>query len=85
MTSQTLRPGPMGCVFPAIPVRDASGARLPIDMIRAYVMIALDTVRRQPEKLYRVQQEGWGYHRREIAPMFDRCPGNIMLPYGFLY
>ena len=78
-------PGPMGCTFPQVSVRDTSGARLPIDVIRAYVTVALMTVRRNPSVTYHVQQEGWGYHRTDIAPMFDNCPANVVLPHGFIY
>lgn len=70
---------------PAVPVRDVNGARLSLDIIRAYVMVALDYVRKRPERTFQVQQDGWGYDRKQIAPMFDYCPKNIKLPYGFIY
>lgn len=80
-----LFPSKMGCIPPAVPVRDMSGARLPLDVIRAFVMISLDHVRRQPDRMFYVMEDGWGYNRRQIAPMFDNCPKNIVLPYGFQF
>lgn len=70
---------------PLVPVTDTSGARLPLEMIKAYVMVAVDYARKRPEQTFKVQQEGWGYPRQQIAPLFDRCPLNITLPYGFIY
>lgn len=70
---------------PAVPVTDSSGARLSLDMIRAYVMVVMEYVRKRPDTTFQVQQDGWGYDRKQIAPMFDHCPRNVMLPYGFLF
>lgn len=70
---------------PAVPVRDASGAKLPLDIIRAYVLVAVDYARKRPDQNFKIQQDGWGYSRFDIAPMFDHCPLNITLPYGFMY
>lgn len=70
---------------PAVPVRDVNGARLSLDIIRAFVLVAMDHVRKRPSVTFHVQQDGWGYARQDIAPMFDHCPKNITLPYGFLF
>lgn len=78
-------PDKMGCSSPAVPVRDASGARLPLPVVHAYVMVVLDYVRKRPDTQFRVMQDGWGYDRKQIAPMFDHCPRNITLPQGFIY
>lgn len=80
-----LYPGKMGDTPPAVPVRDMAGARLPAQVIHAFVIVALDHVRKRPDRTFHVQQDGWGYDRRTIAPMFDNCPANVVLPYGFLY
>lgn len=80
-----ITPGPITATAPQVPVRDSSGARLPLQVIRAFVIVALGHVRRNPDKLYYVKQDGWGYHRRDIAPMFNHCPSNVMLPYGFIF
>ena len=84
-TRQMIYPEKMGCQLPAVAVRDISGARLQPEIIRAYVMLAVDYARRRPNANFEVQADGWGYDRKVIAPMFDHCPDNIRLPYGFIY
>lgn len=78
-------PGKMGCDLPMVPVRDVNGARLQLQVIAAYVSVALDYARKRPDRTFKVQQDGWGYSRKDIAPLFDHCPKNITLPYGFLF
>lgn len=78
-------PDKMGSPAPAVPVRDASGGKLPLPVIKGFVMVALDYARKRPGTTFQVQQDGWGYDRREIAPLFDYCPRNIILPYGFIF
>lgn len=84
-TPNSIHPDKIGCYPPAVPARDAQGKRLPLQVIHAYVLVSLDYVRRRPETTFRVQEDGWGYDRKQIAPMFDNCPKNIYLPYGFIY
>ncbi len=78
-------PDKFGARAPAVPVRDASGSRYSLDVIRAFVKVSLDYAAKRPDVTFQVQQDGWGYSRQEIAPMFDYCPKNIMLPYGFQF
>ena len=78
-------PGPITAAPPQVPVRDAAGKRLSLDLIHAFVWVALDHARKRPGVTFHVKQDGWGYAREKIAPMFDNCPQNIILPYGFLY
>jgi hypothetical protein len=80
-----IHPGKVGDTFPAIPTRDDAGKRLPPEMIEYFVKAAMDTARRSPNVRFHVQENGWGYDRKKIAPMFDYCPPNIHLPYGFIY
>lgn len=80
-----ITPGPITASPPQVPVRDAAGKRLSLDMIHAFVLVALDHARKHPSESFHVKQDGWGYPHNKIAPMFDRCPANIHLPYGFIY
>ncbi len=77
-----IHPDRVGCFAPAVAARDAAGRRLPLQVIHAYVMIALDGARKQPDKMFRVQQDGWGYSPDEIAPLFAGAPDNVVLPWG---
>ena len=79
-------------VTPIRPVRDIGGPPtdvpvrgLPVEMIRYFVSVAVDHARRTPHMRYQVQAKGWGHPARVIAPMFDYCPDNVMLPYEFMY
>lgn len=74
------------------PVRAATGVptdipvhKLPPEMIRYFVSVAMDHARRTPHVEYRVAAKGWGYPARIIAPMFDYSPVNVFLPYEFMY
>lgn len=78
-------PGKIGETAPIVPARTATGERLPLDVIRAFVKLAMEYARGRPTQEFRVQQSGWGYPRQQIAPMFDHCPSNVTLPYGFWY
>lgn len=78
-------PGPMGSDMPQVPVKDINGNRLPLSVIKAYVLVAMQYARDRGDQVFYVQQDGWGYSLRDIAPFFDYCPKNICLPYGFQF
>lgn len=64
----------------ALPVRDNSGARLPVQMIHAYVLVALGQAASDPHLVYRVQRDGWGYSWRDIEPAFAGAGENVRVP-----
>lgn len=78
----TIHPGPMGSSAPVVPVRDAAGKALPVDMVRAYLMLAVAYAKDRPDQLFTVQRDGWGHSFRDLVSVFKGGPGNIMLPYG---
>lgn len=58
---------------------------LPVEMIRYFVMVAMNEARRNPDEQYTVVPKGWGHPARIIAPMFDHAPINVGLPFEFIY
>lgn len=75
-------PGSPGSI---VPVKDGVGKKLPLGIIRFAVGKLMDDARRNPNETYRVSSKGWGYKPSEIAPMFDRAPDNVSLPYEFQF
>lgn len=61
------------------------GRKVPPEVIRYHVMVAMQQARRSPEMTVEVHVKGWGHPARVIAPMFDYCPNNVRLPYEFQY
>lgn len=85
MAPKSIGPAAVGAAPPSIPVRDAAGARLPVEMIRYFAKVAMDHARRNPSERFKVVGTGYGYPAKVIAPMFDYCPPNVSLPYEFMY
>ena len=72
----------------AIPTKDRDLKKLPLHVIRYHVMVFLQFARSNPDMIFSVVAIGCGlagYKARQIAPMFDGCPGNVVLPYQFQY
>lgn len=80
MESISIGPAAMGAPPPGVPVRDAAGRKLTPDVVRAFVLVAMQHARQRPERSFRVVSKGWGYPNAVIAPMFDYAPDNICLP-----
>lgn len=78
-----ITPGRIGDSAPFVPVRDASGSRLSVDVIRAFVLVAIEYARQRPDRIFHVQQDGWGVPFRDVVPMFKGCTGNVYFPQGY--
>lgn len=80
----SIHPGPMGSSAPVVAVRDAAGTRLPLDMVRAFLMLAVEHARARPDRIYTVQRDGWGYAFRDLVSVFKGAPDNVMLPMEYV-
>ena len=72
----------------AIPTKGFNLKRLPLAMIEHFVKAFKDYARCNPGETFQVVAIGCGlagYKAADIAPMFDHCPGNVLLPYEFQY
>lgn len=72
----------------AIPTKDYNLKRLPLPMIEVFVREFIRYARANPSETFKVVAIGCGlagYKPKDIAPLFDRSPNNVSLPYEFQY
>lgn len=70
----------------AIPTKNYNLRSLPLSRIAVYVRDFIRYARACPDEQFLVTRIGCGlagYTARDIAPMFQRAPGNCMLPHGW--
>lgn len=70
----------------AIPTKDERLRTLPLDVIEEHVNDFIQYARRHPEMTFQLTPIGCGlagYKYRDISPMFDDIPDNIIKPLEF--
>lgn len=72
----------------AIPTKGFNLEVLPLPMIEHFAQAFLRYAKMHPSETFKLTAIGTGlagYKVRQIAPMFDYCPENVILPYEFVY
>lgn len=78
--------GPQGRAY-AIPTKDKQLGVLPLDKIKAYVNEFLAYARLNPKLRFKLTAIGCGlagYKPKDIAPMFEHAPRNVLKPTEFM-
>jgi hypothetical protein len=72
----------------AIPTKDYNLKRLPLGMIHHFARDFIRYARENPTETFKMVAIGCGlagYKPKDIAPLFDHAPNNVILPYEFQY
>lgn len=78
--TQHIYPTALGRSAPRVPARDQSGKRLPLQMVQAFLLVAVQHAAKRPDETFDVQRDGWGYSWRDVSSVLVDVPGNVRLP-----